>query len=343
MTKAIVKIDHKEYGLEASKAKEIQSVFLPMLDKMVELESEYNEIVKLPIGFETCEKAKAVRLKYVKVRTETKAIHKKAKEFYLKGGRFVDGWKNAQLFASEGIEETLLGIEKHFERQEEARKEDLAAERLVLLEPYEEDTEFLDLGEMPENVWDKYFTGVKATKKEEEDNATALAEKERIEKEADEKKVSRMETISAMGMVWVELLEHYEKDGATISKEAVLTLDSDEFEMVVEAASNKIAKAKTEADKISKAKEAEDAKEAVKAAKIAKDLKAKEDAEAAKLAEQKKADLAPDKDKLNTLAVDLVEITLPNVSTAEAQEILDGVEDLLTKVAKYITDKTEEL
>ena len=98
---SIVKINPADYGLTETKAKEIEAMFKPMLQKMVELEEEYNEVVKLEINKDTCTKAKELRLKYVKVRTGTASIHKELKAFYLNGGRFVDGWKNAQLFASQ--------------------------------------------------------------------------------------------------------------------------------------------------------------------------------------------------------------------------------------------------
>ena len=63
-----VKINPADFGIEESKAKQIQEQFQPMLDKMVELEKEANEVFKMPIS-KASAKAKEVRLKYVKVRT----------------------------------------------------------------------------------------------------------------------------------------------------------------------------------------------------------------------------------------------------------------------------------
>src|SRR3972149_1405125 len=120
---SLVKIDPKEFGLQETKAKEIAAQFQPMLDKMVELENEYNKVVSLPIEeASTATLAKIVRLKYVKVRTGTSEIHKVQKNFYLMAGRFIDGWKNAQLFASQGIEEKLLAIEEYAERKKEQER-----------------------------------------------------------------------------------------------------------------------------------------------------------------------------------------------------------------------------
>ncbi|HDZ15599.1 MAG TPA: hypothetical protein ENH60_11990, partial [Pricia sp.] len=60
-----------DFGLEEAKAKEIKAMFQPVLDKMVELEKEFNTLTKGEISKELCLEAKALRLKYVKVRTGT--------------------------------------------------------------------------------------------------------------------------------------------------------------------------------------------------------------------------------------------------------------------------------
>ena len=130
-----------------------------MLDKMIELEKEFNEITKLPIEEKsTSLKAKELRLKYVKVRTGTADIHKQQKAFYLAGGRFVDGWKNAQLFASQGIEEKLEEIEKYAENTERQRIAQLQSEREGALTQYEvENISSLNLGLMSDDVWKSFL------------------------------------------------------------------------------------------------------------------------------------------------------------------------------------------
>lgn len=159
-TNEIVKINASDYGIESTKAKEIEEMFAPMLSKMKELETEYNAIINQPVSKELCFQAKELRLKYVKVRTGTAEIHKSLKDFYLKGGRFVDGWKNAQLFASQQIEESLIKIEKHYKILENERLEKLRADREAMLRPYT-DVIPMALGHMEQAVWDNYLQGVK--------------------------------------------------------------------------------------------------------------------------------------------------------------------------------------
>lgn len=182
MSEVIVKIDPQEYGLEESKAKQISDMFKPMLDKMVELEREYNKVVNLDITPETCKKAKELRLQYVKVRTGTAKIHKDLKRFYLQGGRFVDGWKNAQLMASQGIEERLAAIENYYENIERERIAKLHHERAAVLEQYEVEVIPDNLGKMEEEVWNNYLTGTKANY-EARKQAERKAEEDRKERE----------------------------------------------------------------------------------------------------------------------------------------------------------------
>jgi DNA repair exonuclease SbcCD ATPase subunit len=194
----LVKVNPAEFGLTDDTAKNIQAQFDPMLKKMVELEEEFNQVVVLPIDdLNTAKKAKELRLKYVKIRTGTAEIHKSQKAFYLNGGRFVDGWKNAQLFASQSKEERLESIEKHLENLEKKRIEDLNLLRVELIRPYVFDTTATNFGTMPEDVWNAYY---QTKKKDYEDRIAAekKAEEERIAKEkqeAEEREQQRLENI----------------------------------------------------------------------------------------------------------------------------------------------------
>jgi hypothetical protein len=181
----IVKLDPSQFGIEESKATQIAEQFKPMLDKMVELENEYNEIIQLPVDKETCTKAKTLRLKYVKVRTGTAEIHKQQKAFYLAAGRYIDGWKNAQLFASEGIETKLESIEKHFENIERERLAKLKADRIAVLSEIVEMPENYNSETLTEDAFKNLVEGLKLAK-EAKEKAEREAEEKRKEQEAKE-------------------------------------------------------------------------------------------------------------------------------------------------------------
>lgn len=182
----LMAIDPIQYGLDEQKATQIKEQFMPMLNKMEELQNEFNEIIKLDITPEVCDKAKSLRLKYVKVRTGTAEIHKRQKAFYLAAGRFIDGWKNTQLFASEGIESKLKSIEEYFEIQEKEKKESLNKERAEKVKPFGIDTSQINFGEMNEEVWNAFFTGAE-TNYNAKIAAEAAAEEKRLNDEKKQK------------------------------------------------------------------------------------------------------------------------------------------------------------
>jgi colicin import membrane protein len=287
----IVKIDPKEFGLTDQTAANIAAQFQPMLDKMVELEEEFNQVVRLPIEDpETSKKAKEVRLKYVKIRTGTAEIHKQQKQFYLNGGRFVDGWKNAQIFASQGKEAKLEDIEKYQERLEAERIAKLQNEREYALRPYVDDIAHLDLGKMHEDVWTSYF----ATKKQQHaDKIAAEAEAERLRIEAEKKQMTYNERLRALAPY--SLLE-FESD---------LTIDTtpEEFDLYMSNAKaarvdkdEQLAAARKEAARIEAERQKELAAERAKQAELQAQIDAKKKAEAEAEAARIKAEEAARKE-----------------------------------------------
>jgi len=134
-----IQIQHvkpEEFGLEAKEAKTIQDMFQPMLDKMVDLEKDYNKIVKKKITEDTIKEAKQLLKEYKKVRIGTSKIHAKMKSYFLKGGRFVDNWKNLQIRTAGHKEDRLREIANYHKIQEDKRKEELKNKRLEILETY---------------------------------------------------------------------------------------------------------------------------------------------------------------------------------------------------------------
>lgn len=353
----LVKIDPAQYGLQATEASQVEAVFLPMIAKMKELESEFNEVINMPIEPSTIAKAKELRLKYVKVRTGTAEIHKSAKAYYLNGGRFVDGWKNAQAFASQEKEQVLEKIEKHFENLEKERKEKLKADRLLLIADICETPEMYPLAEMSESAFNQLLDGLKLAKQQKEE-AEKRAEEERIAKEKAEKE--EQERIR---------LENEKLKKEAEQKEKELSAERERIEKEREAERQKqakiLAEQKAEADRLAKIEAEKQAKiqaelnakaeaerkerqriEKELAHKKELELQAKEKAEAelkAKQLAEKKAANAPDKNKLIAFSKMISEIQLPEVKSSEAEKILFDAKTLLNKVSAFITEKSKEL
>jgi colicin import membrane protein len=376
MNAQIVKIDPQEFGIEETKAADIKAQFQPMLDKMVELEAEFNEVVNLPIESpESAKKARELRLKYKKIRTGTADIHKKQKAFYLAGGRFVDGWKNAQEFSSLGKEDKLEEIEKYVENLEKQRLADLQKSRVEQLAQYEvENTESLNLSGMADNVWENFLAGTKgnceAKKKAEQD--AKEAEDKRLAEEAAKREMVRLENeelkrqaeaLKALRDERSKLVSPYISFLADFN--ATIELSDEDFNSALEQA--KIAKADYDEQQILKA-EAEDAerqkqldeqrkknieeaakrKEAEEQAK--KDREEKERVEKELSAEkQKQADMAAeaerlaeielskgDKEKMQSLISDLNELkTKYQFKSKKHNEIYDSICELISKTVAY--------
>lgn len=348
---AIVKIDAAEYGLEESKAQQISDMFKPMLDRMVELEKDYNEVVQLEISEDACDRAKNLRMQYVKVRTGTAKIHKGLKQFYLQGGRFVDGWKNAQLMTSQGIEEKLVAIEKHYENIEIERVAKLQEERFAAISKYVPDClptdyAYKDLGSMPDAVWVNFLAGTKngyaiqaeAERKAEGDRIAKekaeAEEQERIRKENQQLKEAAQER---------ERVEKIEADARAIAeaeriaKEEAERKARDEKERKEREAFE--AKLKTERE----AREAAEKKEREAQAKIRAEQKAKEATEARERAEaekQKQAELNKN-DKARTLDLikDLVAIKVKYEFKSKKNQVLySAVATHIDKILRLIDE-----
>lgn len=339
--KQIVKIDGKEFGLEETKAREISNQFKPMLDKMVELEKEYNEIIELPIADpESARKAKSLRLKYVKVRTGTAEIHKAQKAFYLAGGRFVDGWKNAQLFASEGIEKKLEAIEKFQENLEKERIAELQTLREEQLLPYGvENVSSLNLGIMSEQVWFNFFTGTRdnyqrQVEAEQKVVEQKIAEEKRIQTEQEAQRIENEKLKAEALAKEKELAEEKAKAEAerkAMEERANKERAEAEAKLKAEREANEKLQAEIKAKAEQEEKEKREAQEKVQA-----ELKAKELAE-------KRARSAPDKAKLNDFAKMLDELAFPELKSEEAQKILSDAKVLLKKTSTFIKEKSQSI
>lgn len=303
----IVSINPAEYGLEENKAKQISDMFKPMLDKMVELEKEFNIVSASGMSEDVCKVAKALRQKYVKVRTGTAAIHKELKAFYLQGGRFVDGWKTAQLMASQGIEEKLSSIEKHYENIELKRIADLEAKRKAELDRFNPDFIPDGLGILFDDVWDGYIKGVElaynAKIQAEKDAEEARIENER--KEAAERERIRLEN---------EQLKKEAEEAAFARK-----IEQDKRE---KEEKERIAKQKEEREAREKKERAERAEYEIK---LREERQEKERAEA-ELQAKKDAELKAENERKAA-----VESELNKGDVAKVQDLIDDLISIKTK------------
>lgn len=268
----LAKIDHKEFGLEEKQATEIVSGLNQILEERKVLSEMYSEVINLEITEENLIKFRELRLKIRDNRTKGIQVwHKVNKEFYLRGGQFVDAIKNKEIAENERMESNLEQNENHFERMEKERKHALNEERKLLLIPYIDSVDNLQLHEMDFDVWDA-FLSTKKLKFEEN-----LAEQKRIEAEKLEAERIEKERIEAQRIENERLKIEAEKREKEIQAER---------ERVEKENKERIEKERIEAEKLAKIQAEEKAKqdeilrkEREEKEKLEKELQAKKDAE----------------------------------------------------------------
>ena len=381
MKTEIIKLNVDQYGLQESKAKEIESLYVPMINLLSAMEDEFNELVVKEVTKELIPQAKDLRLRIAKVRIEAEKTRKEAKAEYLRAGNAIQGAYNTLAYAVESKEQKLKDIELHFEKLEAERIAKLQVERVKLLSPYlsENDNTIdnINLGLMDENVWNNFLTGTK-TNYEQRIEAEKQAEKERIENEMLDKKQRTREIEIAPYIQFltenkdlrnmkdndylklinslIAAKSEYDKEQEKIRLENIRLQKEAEKKELERQAELKAIRDKAEKERIER--EAKEAKEkAAHELELKKEREEKErmqaiieaerqaelKAETDRKAKEKAALLAPDKEKLTALAKEIRNIKFPEVKSIEAINILENVQVLLTKTSKFITEKSESL
>ena len=281
-----IMVNPNEYGIEKSKASEIIGNLPQIQAERAILEEQYASVIALDIEDPgTAKKARELRLLIRDNRTKGINVwHSTTKEFFLKGGQFVDAIKRKEVAVNERMEDNLETIEKHFENLEKERKANLNAERVGILEPYNAFVPMgLNLGEISEDEFTKILNGSKLQ----------FEQQQKEEAEAEEKRIADAKA------------EKERIEAQRIENER-LKAEADKREKEIEAERKKqadiLAKQKAEADKIAKAEAEKQAKiQAEKDAELKRERDAKSKLEA-ELQAKKDAEVKAEKERLAEVA-----------------------------------------
>lgn len=304
MKNSELQIVPNDYGIEEKKANELIGNLPQIKQERSVLEQQYEEVVKMDM--EDPKSAKTARELRLKIRdNRTKGIevwHKTTKEFFLKGGQFVDAIKRMEVAVNQRMEETLEQIEKYAEIQEAKRKEELKNKRVAELEIYSEFVPFgIDLGSLSEEEYSKVFNGAKLqceAKLEEERKAEAerkrLEEIQKIHNERKEKLLPYWQFIENKNQNFGELsvsdfsqLHDFAKKDKE-NKEAEEERIRKENERLAKEKAELEAKAKKEREEAEKKLAEERKKQAELEAQLKAEKEAKERAERERLAEEER-------------------------------------------------------
>lgn len=188
MSNEIVKVEASDYGIEKSKVNELMGNLPQIVKERSVLEKQFDQVIKLDIkNNETAKQAHDLRLLIQKNRTKGVNVwHKTSKDYFLKGGQFIDAIKRREIAVNERMENDLLEIEKYQERKEEERIQKIREERFLELTKYERTAGGIDVGLMDDDIWSLYLSGVKTSydlrKKAEKEAEAERIENERLDK-----------------------------------------------------------------------------------------------------------------------------------------------------------------
>lgn len=254
-------IKASEYKIQENKAKEIKSLYYPMIEMLESMEGRYNDFMqtaKNEISNETVKEAKRLRLDISRVRIDADKARKTAKEEYLRAGNAIQGAYNTLLYAVKSKEENLIEIEKHFENIEKERLQKLQEERVLMLSKYIDNASEINFSEMQQDVFQAYYD---TKKKEYEDRIEA-------EKKAEEERIAREKAEA-------EERERIRKENEKLKKEAEERKKKEKIEAEKRAKLEAERVKKEEAERLAREKREREEREAYEA-KIKKEREEKE-------------------------------------------------------------------
>jgi colicin import membrane protein len=339
----LVKVNPNEFGIEESKAAEMTSGLNQILAERVILTEQYAQVITLELSPENLQTFKDLRLRIRDNRTKgIEAWHKVNKEFYLRGGQFVDAIKRKEVAENERMEDALLQCEKHFENLEKQRIADLQAKREGQLMAYEVDNlQTLQLGSMSDDVFDAFLEASKNKYEAKKEVERLEAERLKAEKEAE---LARIEA---------QRIENEKLKAEAAERERLAEIERKENERLLAIEREKAEKARKEAEEAARierekqqailaAEKAERERLEVEIkAKEAAELKAKQEKEAAELKAKKEAEKlakAPIKKQLNIWVgtFSLPEITTEHETAIEIKSKFAAFKDWATKQVELI-------
>ena len=179
-------ISPSKFGIAENKANELVGNLPEIKKERDALTEGFNKVINMDIeDLKTSDEAKKVRMAIQKNRTKGINVwHRTTKDFFLKGGQFVDAVKRKEMAINERMEEKLLEIENYQAIKEEKRISYIRHKREVLAAPFFEFIQSgIDFGRISEDDFNKVLTGARLQKIE----ADKRAEAERLEQEKKER------------------------------------------------------------------------------------------------------------------------------------------------------------
>ena len=327
----LIKITN-DSGLEKTKSQEYLELFTPYFNTMAEIEKKINLLNSENPTDSDVQIARTIRLSLKNNRVAAEKIKTDKKESILVEGRLIDNLYGIVKNTSQGLEKSCEAIEKHAELKEKARKAELKETRLNRLMPFEVETSFYDLENMPDEQFETLFTGIKKTHDDKIE-----AERLAIELEIKRKEAERIENerIKAEN-------DRLKKEAA--ERERLAEIERKKQEKILQAEREKAAEEKRKQDAIIEAerKKKDEAENKLKAERTERERQEKIEKERIEREQKEKEELeekrlaASDSEKFVQLANDIKSIQIPKVQSKESKQLLKQVESELENIVKRL-------
>ena len=343
-------------GIGDESAMEIRGKFGEFYNDIVSWRKQAEAITD-PENAEQQAIARTVRLGLRRVRCDVETVRKSLKAESLSRGKAIDGYSNVLKHLCEPIEAQLMDVEKHAERQEEARVAVMVTERTTLIVDAEADPTAYNLAAMDEETFAIVLAGA-VKRRDDRVEADRAAEAARIKKEADDKKEQdrvrveneklKADAVKAGAAAKVERAAAA-KVQADIEAKAAAKAAAVEAKAKTDREAAEAAATKELAAAEAKQKAANDTAQAEREKREAVERKATHAKALADAAEQAKADAAaaaaraPDRDKITAIAVKMRAATLPGMSTPEGKAAMEKIASQREKFAAWIDGIAEGL
>lgn len=328
-------------GIELTKAESHVHAFKEKFETLAELSRPLADLNKENPSEEDAAIARKIRMALVKVRTGAETIKDERKAILLTESSLIQGIFNVVKSSCILTEGQYEAVEKHQERIEKERKEKIRDERLSKLEPFEVDVTYLNsvLVDMDDSKFDQLLS----------DSEMLFNSKKEAVRKAEEEAIAELERHRIAAAEREIENERIRKENESLKKEA------EQKEKEIQAEREKlISDQKEESDRLAKIQKEKDdlantereklkaellAKQKVEDDRIALETRTKEEQEKVK----KDALLAPDKEKLKSLAIAFALIEMPELATSEAQLIIENIKILQGKLTAYILDQAGKI
>lgn len=338
----------KNSGLEIQEGEQIKQSYQPFLIQIAEIH-EQSKKINWDNPAELDETiARNLRLKTVKIRTDSEKLKDSRKRSYLLRGNLEQACYNLIAATCKVAEDDFTKVEKAREIAEAKRIETLRVERTAELLRYGwvEQYPMYNVGKLDDQTYNAMLAGLKKTmedriaeekrieaeriaaiKKAEEERLAMIAENKRLRKDAEEKE----KALAA------------ERAKAEAERKAAEEKARKEREVAAKKLAEEQAKADIERKKLeAEAKRLADELRTKQLQEEAeRQRKAKEETD--RIAAEKQAAAAPDKEKLLSFANRIIIPAVGELKSPEAQAIYKQAAQYITNVVKYVKQETEKL